>query len=170
MLYHQQFLILILSLMTRQTYTVLINGKKQIIQAEPSKPLLWIIRENIGLTGSKYGCGAGVCGACSVLINGQVQRSCVLTIDNLPKNANIQTIESLSQEDSFQPLKQAWEKHQVPQCGWCQSGQLMTASQLIKNNPNLNAETIKKEMTNICRCATYPKIVDAIIDAQTKSD
>jgi len=141
-----------------------INDKKINIVAESDTPLLWLIREQIGLTGTKFGCGIAQCGACSIHINGNLMRSCVYTFGMLKDGDKITTIEGLSPTSSH-PVQQAWAKVDVPQCGYCQSGQIMAASALLKRKPNPTDADIDNEMTNICRCGTYPRIREAIHEA-----
>ncbi len=141
---------------------VTINGKPAEIISEPDTPLLWAIRDELSLTGTKFGCGIGQCGACSVHLNGEVVRSCSVAVGDLA-GANITTIEGLRISDTqLHALQSAWIKHQVPQCGYCQSGQIMAAAALLKSNPNPSDADIDAAMTNICRCGTYPRIRAAI--------
>ena len=129
-----------------------LNGKPVALDVEPDMPLLWAIREVAGLTGTKFGCGVGACGACTVHFNGIAMRSCVLPVGGVA-GAQVTTIEGLDH-----PVKQAWVEEQVPQCGYCQPGQMMAASALINMNRNLTDEDIDRGMTNLCRCATYDRI------------
>lgn len=137
-----------------------INGKETSVNADLDMPLLWFLRENAGLTGTKFGCGIGMCGACSVHIDGQVMRSCSVTLAAL-NNKNITTIEGLS-ELGDHPVQEAWKTIDVPQCGYCQSGQIMAATALLADNPNPDDQAIDAAMTNICRCGTYVRIRQAI--------
>ena len=137
-----------------------INGKGYDIDVDPNTPLLWAIRENVGLTGTKYGCGIAQCGACTVHVNGTAQRSCVTPISTVA-GAEITTIEGLS-ANGLTPLQQAWIDHQVPQCGYCQSGMIMAVSALLKTNPHPTADDLAAAVTNICRCGTYPRIREAV--------
>lgn len=140
-----------------------INGVNIKTDAPDHKPLLWVLRENLGLTGSKYGCGKGLCGACTVHVDGVAMRSCVLPISAIQGKA-ITTIEGLADGDSLHPLQQAWLTHNVPQCGYCQSGQLMSAASLLKENAAPGREEIRHAMAgNLCRCGTYPRIEQAIL-------
>ena len=140
----------------------MINGRQRTVDVDPSKPLLWVIRENLGLTGTKFGCGIAQCGACTVQVNGEPIRSCVTPVSSI-EGRTITTIEGLSKESDLHPLQQAWIDHQVPQCGYCQSGQLMSASALLTNNPNPSDEQIDTAMKgNICRCGMYGRIRTAI--------
>jgi len=148
--------------MTQQIKTSLtVNGKRKTITALPDTPLLWVLRENLKLTGTKFGCGAGQCGACMVHVDGKSVFSCLLPIKQMA-GRSITTIEGLSL-DSSHKLQQAWLAEQVPQCGYCQSGQIMRAADLLKTNPHPTRDEIVTHMsTNICRCGTYARIVKAI--------
>ena len=138
-----------------------VNGKRVSVKAEPETPLLWAIREHLQLTGTKYGCGAGHCGACTVHVNGKAVKSCLTPLSTVA-GATVTTIEGLSASSSH-PLQKAWVAEQVPQCGYCQSGQIMKAAELLKGNPNPSRDQIVKHMDgNICRCGTYSGIVAAI--------
>jgi len=141
-----------------------INGRVREVKAEPDTPLLWALREQVGLTGTKYGCGVAQCGACTVHINGKAQRTCILPIGSLKPTDKIVTIEGLSPNASH-PIQKAWAKLDVPQCGYCQSGQIMAAAALIASNPNPSDADIDAAMTNICRCGTYQRIRAAIHEA-----
>jgi len=137
--------------------TIKVNGTSHRLDVENDTPLLWVLREEVGLTGTKYGCGIAQCGACTVHVNGQAIRSCAVTIGGLD-GADVTTIEGLS-SDSRHPVQQAWLAEQVPQCGYCQSGQIMSAADLLKNKPKPTREEIVEHMsTNICRCGTYQRI------------
>jgi isoquinoline 1-oxidoreductase alpha subunit len=138
-----------------------VNGKQYEVNADPDTPLLWVIREHLGLTGTKFGCGIAQCGACSVHINGQVMRSCVYKLSMLTSQDKITTIEGLS-ENLSHPVQKAWADVDVPQCGYCQSGQIMAASALLKRIPNPTDKDIDDTMSNICRCGTYQRIREAI--------
>ena len=138
-----------------------INGKIRDVQVEPDTPLLWVIREQVGLTGTKYGCGVAECGACSVHINGEVRRSCSIRMDAVKATDRIVTIEGLSANSSH-PVQKAWLTLDVPQCGYCQSGQIMAAAALLKKNPHPSDSDIDEAMTNICRCGTYQRIRAAV--------
>jgi isoquinoline 1-oxidoreductase alpha subunit len=141
--------------------TLTVNGKRQSINAYADTPLLWVLRENLKLTGTKYGCGAGQCGACTVHIDGKPDFACLRAIKDLD-GLSVTTIEGLS-PDSSHPLQKAWLAEQVPQCGYCQSGQIMRAAGLLKEHPRPTREQIVKYMnSNICRCGTYVRIVRAI--------
>ena len=140
-----------------------VNGKEKTVQVDPQKPLLWVLREQLDLTGTKFGCGIAQCGACTVHIDGQAIRSCVTPIASVAGKA-VTTIEGLKpKSDEQHPLQQAWIEHQVPQCGYCQSGQLMSAAALLSENPNPNDADIDQAMKgNICRCGMYGRIREAI--------
>ncbi len=138
-----------------------INGKTQQLDVSGDMPLLWALRDIVKLTGSKYGCGKGLCGACTVHINGEATRSCVLPV-SAAVGQEITTIEGLS-ENADHPLQKAWMELNVPQCGYCQSGQIMSAATLLSKNPDPTDEDIDQAMSgNICRCGTYPRIKNAI--------
>src|SRR3990170_3284275 len=145
------------SIMARLT----INGAARDIDVDPNTPLLWVLLEQAGLTGSKYGCGVAQCGACTVHIDGNPVRSCVLPVSALTAEQKITTIEGLSKDGSH-PLQQAWLKLDVPQCGYCQSGMIMAAAGLLQKNPKPTDADIDAEITNICRCGTYNRVRAAI--------
>ncbi len=148
-----------MSQMTTTSLTV--NGQRQSVTTLPDTPLLWVLREELKLTGTKFGCGIGQCGACTVHVDGVPMFSCLRPISTL-EGANVTTIEGLSR-DSSHPLQKAWIAEQVPQCGYCQSGQIMRAAALLKANPRPTREQIVEHMsTNICRCGTYQRITRAI--------
>ncbi|HEU5197526.1 MAG TPA: (2Fe-2S)-binding protein [Methylomirabilota bacterium] len=138
-----------------------INGKVRDVQVEPDTPLLWVIREQVGLTGTKYGCGVSQCGACSVHLNGGLVRSCSLPVGSVKPTDKIVTVEGLSPSASH-PVQKAWAALDVPQCGYCQSGQIMAAAALLKSNPKPTDKDIDDAMSNICRCGTYQRIRAAI--------
>ena len=138
-----------------------INGRVHNVQVEPETPLLWVIREQVGLTGTKYGCGVAQCGACSVHINGEVMRSCSIRVGDVKAGDKIVTIEGLSATSSH-PVQKAWAAIDVPQCGYCQSGQIMAAAALLRKNPRPTDKDIDEAMTNICRCGTYQRIRAAV--------
>jgi isoquinoline 1-oxidoreductase subunit alpha len=146
-----------------------INGKIREVQAEPDTPLLWVLREQVGLTGTKFGCGIAQCGACSVHINNEVRRSCSIPLSEVKATDKIVTIEGLSATSSH-PVQKAWAAIDVPQCGYCQSGQIMAATALLKKTPNPTDAEIDAAMTNICRCGTYQRIRAAVhvVAGQTK--
>ena len=138
-----------------------INGKVRDVEAEPETPLLWVIREQLGLTGTKYGCGVAQCGACSVHMNGEVLRSCSIPVSAVKATDKIVTIEGLSANSSH-PVQEAWLALDVPQCGYCQSGQIMAAAALLRKKPNPTDDDIDEAMSNICRCGTYQRIRAAV--------
>jgi isoquinoline 1-oxidoreductase alpha subunit len=140
--------------------TLTINGKQHQLDVDPETPLLWALRDEAGLPGTKYGCGMGLCGACTVLIDGEVTRSCVLTAGAVGNKA-ITTIEGLSKDRSH-PVQQAWIAESVPQCGYCQSGMILSAVALLARKPNPTDADIDGAMTNICRCGTYNRVRAAI--------
>ncbi len=138
-----------------------INGDAVTVEAGDDTPLLWVVREHLGLTGTKFGCHAGLCGACTVHIEGEARFSCQTSLYEV-SGKSVTTIEGLS-KDGNHPLQEAWIAEQVPQCGYCQSGQIMRAAELLVNNPDPTRDQIKRHMnTNICRCGTYPRIIKAI--------
>jgi isoquinoline 1-oxidoreductase alpha subunit len=137
-----------------------INGKIHQVDVDPDTPLLWVIRDHLGMTGTKYGCGIQECGACTVHINGQPTRSCGMPVGMVEKDA-VTTIEAISTNRSH-PVQKAWIEEQVPQCGYCQSGQIMVAVALLNKNPKPTDADIDKAMKNICRCGTYQRIRTAI--------
>lgn len=134
-----------------------INGKLVAIDADDSTPLLWALREQLGLTGTKYSCGIGLCGACTVHIDGKAVRSCTIQISTLNESQDIVTIEGLSSDNSH-PLQQAWKELDVPQCGYCQPGMIMTAAALLAEKPEPSDEDINANVTNICRCGTFNRV------------
>jgi isoquinoline 1-oxidoreductase subunit alpha len=141
--------------------TINVNGTVRSHDAEPDTPLLWVLREQLGLTGTKYGCGVAQCGACTVHIDGVAIRSCVRPVSTISPDEKITTIEGLS-PDGQHPLQKAWVKLDVPQCGFCQSGMLMTAAALMKAKPRPTDQDVREAMTNICRCGTYNRVKAAI--------
>ena len=146
-------------------FSLNINGEKQTVNVDGDTPLLWVLRDTLGYTGTKFGCGRGLCGACTIHIDGEATRSCVTSIDFVEDDVEITTIEGLSVEN-LHPIQQAWLDGDVPQCGYCQSGQIMTASAFLARNPNPNESEIDSAMKmNICRCGTYPQIKKAIFSA-----
>ena len=137
-----------------------INGQSYFADAPPDTPLLWVIREDLRLTGTKYGCGVGLCGSCTVHIDGHAVRSCAVTVGSV-EGALITTIEGLSPA-STHPVQQAWIEHQVPQCGYCQSGMIMAVAALLKEKPKPTDQDIDEAITNICRCGTFQQVREAI--------
>lgn len=139
-----------------------VNGKVHEIDVEPDTPLLWAIREQVGLTGTKYGCGVAMCGACTVLVDGQAIRSCSYPVGGIKANQKIVTIEGLAKGDKLTKLQQAWIDHQVPQCGYCQSGMLMAVTDLLNKKPHPTDADIDAAIGNICRCGTFQQVRAAI--------
>ncbi len=139
-----------------------INGTSHDIDVEPEMPLLWVIRDVLNLTGTKFSCGVAACGACTVLVDGQPVRTCVTPVGSIAEDAAITTIEGLAPEGEMTPVQAAWVDHQVPQCGFCQSGQILAATALLDATPDPTDEEIDAAMTNICRCGSYPRIRAAI--------
>ena len=138
-----------------------VNGKEHEFQAEPDTPLLWVLREQLGLTGTKYGCGIAQCGACTVHVDGAPVRSCVVPVSALQPAQKVVTIEGLA-AGAPHPLQKAWVQLDVPQCGYCQSGMLMAAAALLARQRNPSDADIDAAMTNLCRCGTYPRVRAAI--------
>ncbi|WBX85240.1 (2Fe-2S)-binding protein [Sphingosinicella microcystinivorans] len=149
--------------MTRFT----INGNPVAFDLPPETPLLWALRDAMNLTGTKFGCGAGLCGACTVHIDGQAQRSCQVNIGDI-EGTFVTTIEGLS-KDGGHPVQEAWIAEQVPQCGYCQPGMIMAAAAFLKDTPNPTEDDIKAGITNLCRCGTYPRIKKAILRAAAEA-
>lgn len=141
-----------------------INKTRQEVDVEGDTPLLWVLRDTLGMTGTKYGCGLAQCGACTVLVDGQPTRSCVTTIDSVV-GTQITTIEAITDDPVGQRVVEAWVANQVPQCGYCQSGQVMAATALLKESPKPTDEDISAAMVNLCRCGTYNAIAAAVRDA-----
>lgn len=143
------------------SFTLNINGKQQEVDVDPSTPMLWVLRDHLNLVGTKYGCGIAQCGACTIHLDGTATRACMLTVSSVG-NSEITTIEGLSEEGDH-PVQKAWLEVDVPQCGYCQAGQIMTASALLEKNPNPTDEDIEMAMNgNICRCGTYTRIKKAV--------
>jgi isoquinoline 1-oxidoreductase alpha subunit len=141
-----------------------LNGKSTNVDVDPSTPLLWVIREQVGLTGTKYGCGIAQCGACTVHIDGVATRSCVMPVAAV-EGKKITTIEGLADGKTLHKVQQAWIKHDVPQCGYCQSGMIMAVAALLKDKPKPTDADINASITNICRCGTFQQVRAAIHDA-----
>lgn len=151
------------------TYTLKVNGTSLTVEADQDTPVLWVLRDHANLVGTKYGCGIGQCGSCTIHLDGKATRSCLLTVDQV-KESNITTIEGLS-EAGDHPVQKAWKEVDVPQCGYCQAGQIMTAAAFLKENPNPSEEEIKTAMQgNLCRCATYNRIEKAVKLAANTSE
>lgn len=138
-----------------------INGRDHALDVEPDTPLLWVLRDTLGLTGTKFGCGIAVCGACTVIVNGRAVRSCTFPI-SAAEGATITTIEGLAHDGTLHPVQQAWIDHQVPQCGYCQSGMIMSVSALLDERPQPTDDEIDASITNICRCGTFARVRRAI--------
>ncbi len=138
-----------------------INGKQHSVDVDPNTPLLWVIREQVGLTGTKYGCGVAQCGSCTVMVEGQAVRSCSYPVSAVGTQ-KIQTIEGLAENGKLTKLQQAWIDHQVPQCGYCQSGMLMAVTDLLNKNPKPTDADIDAAITNICRCGSFQQVRAAI--------
>ncbi len=147
--------------MTTETTRIKVNGSVRELTGDPNTPLLWALRDELGLRGTKFGCGLGQCGSCTVHVDGVAARSCIMPISAL-EGAEVTTIEGLS-EDGDHPVQRAWKEHDVPQCGYCQVGQMMNAAALLKENPEPSDQDIDRSMSgNICRCGTYSRIRAAI--------
>jgi isoquinoline 1-oxidoreductase alpha subunit len=143
------------------TYTLAVNGKARTVDVQPGTPLLWVLRDTIGLTGTKFGCGKGLCGSCTVHLDGEPTRSCITPVEAVG-NSSVVTIEGLSLDGS-DPVQRAWIKEEVPQCGYCQSGQIMTAVALLRKIPSPSDAQINEAMRDVlCRCGTYQRIRRAI--------
>ncbi|MEQ8363978.1 MAG: (2Fe-2S)-binding protein [Cyclobacteriaceae bacterium] len=148
---------------------ITVNGKKQVLDIDPTTPVLWVLRDHLDLVGTKFGCGMAMCGACTIHIDGVATRSCVLPVSEVA-DKSITTIEGLSEKGDH-PVQKAWLEHDVPQCGYCQAGQVMNAASLLKDNPNPTDEEIETAMSgNICRCGTYVRIKAAIKTAANSSN
>jgi isoquinoline 1-oxidoreductase alpha subunit len=143
---------------------LIINGIRHTIEVEPDTPLLWAIRDEVGLPGTKYGCGLAQCGACTVLVDGIAVRSCITPVDSVA-GQSITTIEAIEQDEVGRRVVEAWVANQVPQCGYCQSGQVMAATSLLKQIPNPTEADVAAAMTNLCRCGTYNAIAAAMRQA-----
>jgi isoquinoline 1-oxidoreductase alpha subunit len=145
-----------------------VNGRVEEFEAEPDTPLLWVLREQLGMTGTKFGCGIAQCGACTVHIDGVATRSCVMPVSSIEESQKIVTIEGLSPDGSH-PVQKAWLALDVPQCGYCQTGMIMAAASLLETNPQPSDADIAAEITNICRCGTYNRVRAAIHMAADES-
>ena len=146
---------------------LVINGEKRDVDVAPDMPLLWVLRDELGMTGTKFGCGIAMCGACTVHIDGQPVRSCSYPVGNV--NGEVTTIEGLGSPDALHAVQQAWIDNQVAQCGYCQSGQIMSAAYLLSQTPDPGDDDIDRALSgNLCRCGTYPRIRAAVRDAAKK--
>ncbi len=141
-----------------------LNGKPTKVEVDPGTPLLWVLREQVGLTGTKFGCGIAQCGACTVHVNGEAIRSCVTPVSEV-EGKKITTIEGLAQKGVLSKVQKAWLEHDVPQCGYCQAGMIMAVSALLAKNPNPTDADIDASITNICRCGTFQQVREAIHSA-----
>ncbi len=141
--------------------TLTVNGQPRTVDVEPETPLLWVLRDTLGLTGTKFGCGIAACGACTVHVNGEPMRSCVLAVSDL-EGASITTIEGLAPSGVLNNVQQAWLDQQVPQCGYCQTGMIMAVTALLSERPNPTDQEIDESITNICRCGTFARVRRAI--------
>jgi len=148
--------------------TITVNGQDHSLDVEPDTPLLWAIRDTLGLTGTKFGCGISACGACTVHVNGRAVRSCTFPVSSA-EGASITTIEGLAAGGALHAVQQAWIDHQVPQCGYCQSGMIMAVTALLKENPHPTDQDLANAITNICRCGTYPRIRAAVRELAQKA-
>ncbi|MCK7552367.1 (2Fe-2S)-binding protein [Marinobacter goseongensis] len=149
-----------------------VNGERRTLEVDLDTPLLWVIRDELGLKGTKFGCGAGLCGACTVHLDGQPVRSCSTPVE-VAQDKSVTTIEGLGTETKLHPLQKAWVEHGVPQCGYCQSGQIMSAAHLLEHNPSPAREDIVAALSgNLCRCGTYSRIiaaVESVVDGSTSA-
>ena len=143
---------------------IIVNGKEHALDVEPDMPLLWAIRETLGLTGTKYGCGISACGACTVHLDGRPVRSCTMPV-SVAAGKNVTTIEGLAPDGALHPVQRAWIDHQVPQCGYCQSGMIMAVVGLLAQIPKPTDQDIDANLTNVCRCGTFTRVRAAIHDA-----
>ncbi|MGL4234753.1 (2Fe-2S)-binding protein [Tabrizicola sp.] len=151
-----------MSELSTKATSLTVNGVRKQVEADPATPLLWALRDHLGLTGTKFGCGQALCGACTVHVDGEAVRSCVISLRDV-ESKNVTTIEGLGAVQ-LHVLQQAWIRHQVPQCGYCQPGFIMAAVALLEEKPNANGSDIDEALTNICRCGTYARIRRAILD------
>lgn len=150
------------------SYYITVNGTSHTVDVSADTPLLWVLRDHLNLVGTKYGCGIALCGTCTVHLNGNPVRSCMMTIESV-QGADVTTIEGLSKDGSH-PVQQAWKEVDVPQCGYCQSGQIMTAAALLERNPDPSKDDIREAMNgNLCRCASYQRIYEAVELAARKA-
>lgn len=145
-----------------------VNGQVKTVEVDPETPLLWVLRDDLDLKATKFGCGMAMCGACTVLVDGQAIRSCSYPV-SFVENQNVTTLEGLSSsKDTLHPVQAAWIEEEVPQCGYCQPGFMMAAVDFLARNPNPSEQEIKEGITNICRCGTHPRIIKAIARAAKK--
>src|SRR6187431_3174187 len=147
--------------MSRMAISITVNGQPRSLDIDPDTPLLWAIRETLGLTGTKFGCGIAACGACTVHVNGKAERSCVMPVSAVD-GATVTTIEGLAAGGALTPVQQAWLDQQVPQCGYCQSGMIMAVSALLAERPHATDAEVDATITNICRCGTFARVRKAI--------
>ena len=152
--------------MSAKRIPLAVNGQRHVVEVDPDKPLLWVLRDDLRLTGAKYGCGAGLCGACTVHLEGTAVRSCTLPVGEVGNGAVV-TIEGLARGTRLHPVQQAWIEEDVAQCGYCQTGQIMTAAALLARKPR-PTEADVAAITNLCRCGTYPRVRAAIASAARK--
>lgn len=155
-----------MTLNTANSLTLMVNGQQRSLNVEPETPLLWALRDELGLLGTKFGCGIASCGACTVHVDGEALRSCVMPISAL-QGRQIRTIDA-EPDRIVQALQAAWQRHQVPQCGYCQSGMIMAAAALLRSQPKPSDADIDASLTNLCRCGTYQRIRAAIHEAATQ--
>jgi len=149
------------------SFTIQVNGKSRTVDVDGDTPLLWVLRDVLGMTGTKFGCGMALCGACTVHVDGLATRSCVTPVDSIGTSA-ITTIEAIGNTPAGSKIQKAWLDHEVPQCGYCQSGQIMSAAALLAGNPQPSDSDIDEAMSgNVCRCGTYARIREAIKQAAT---
>jgi isoquinoline 1-oxidoreductase alpha subunit len=141
--------------------TLTVNGEKRSVDVDPDTPLLWVLRDTLGLTGTKFGCGIAYCGACTVHVNGKAERTCIMPVSSV-EGATITTIEGLAQNGKLSLVQQAWLDQQVPQCGYCQSGMIMAVSALLAEKPHATDAEVDEAITNICRCGTFARVRKAI--------
>lgn len=147
-------------------FTLNVNGQTYEVDVEPDTPLLWVLRDEVGLKGTKFGCGIAACGACTVHLDGEATRTCVLPVEAV-QGSEITTIEGLAGDGPLHRVQEAWIKNQVPQCGYCQSGMIMAVSALLEENPNPTDQDIDEAITNVCRCGTYQRVRDSIRELGT---
>ena len=147
---------------------ITVNGREHALEVEPDMPLLWALRETLGLTGTKYGCGISACGACTVLLDGRAVRSCTLPV-SAAGGRTVTTIEGLAQDGALHTVQRAWVAHQVPQCGYCQSGMIMAVAGLLAQTPRPTDDDIDAGLTNVCRCGTFARVRSAIHDVAERT-